>query len=80
MRRLLPRALAVVGLSLALLAGTARADKPAKPVEEGATCGEYGTSVKFYANPSDAATHAKKDQKLVMVLHVSGNFENPDFT
>ena len=69
MRRLLPHAIAV----LALLAGTSlvRAD-------EG--CGDYGTTVKFFKTPSDAATQAKKDQKLVMVLHVSGNFENPDFT
>ena len=77
MRRLLPHAFDVV----ALLAGTslALADKTAEP-EAGATCGEYGTSVKFFKTPSDAATQAKKDQKLVMVLHVSGNFENPEFT
>ena len=78
MRSLMPRALAALGLSLALVAG-ARADKPTKADKE-PTCGEYGTSVKFFSTPSDAATQAKKDQKLVMVLHVSGNFENPDFT
>jgi hypothetical protein len=70
---------AAVMLGLALLAGTAQAQKIAKPAEESG-CGEYGTSVKFFKTPSDAATQAKKDQKLVMVLHVSGNFENPDFT
>jgi hypothetical protein len=73
------QATAALGISLALLAGTAHADKTGKPAE-GATCGEYGTSVKFYSSPSAAATRAKKDEKLVMVLHVSGNFENPDFT
>jgi len=62
-----------------MLAGSARADKDGK-VAEGSTCGEYGTSVKFYSTPSVAATKAKKQEKLVMVLHVSGNFENPDFT
>jgi hypothetical protein len=61
-------------LGLALIAGTVQAAKPAE------SCGEYGTSVTFFKTPSDAATQAKKDQKLVMVLHVSGNFENPDFT
>jgi hypothetical protein len=69
-------------LGLALLAGTASADKivkPAAPAED-CGCGDYGTSVKFFKTPSDAATQAKKGQKLVMVLHVSGNFENPDFT
>ena len=81
MRRLLLRASAALGLCLALMAGTARADKPVKGDEEGASCSSYGgTAVKFYKTPSEAATQAKKDQKLVMVLHVSGNFENPDFT
>lgn len=78
--RMLLRATAALGLGLAMLAIPARADKAGKPVEEGATCGEYGTSVKFYSTPSVAATKAKKAEKLVMVLHVSGNFENPDFT
>jgi hypothetical protein len=65
-----------------LLVGTtlARADKVAKPKEAESGCGDYGTSVQFFKTPSDAATQAKKDQKLVMVLHVSGNFENPEFT
>ena len=65
MRCLVPHLLA----ALALLAGNslARADG----------CGEYGTSVEFFKTPSDAATQAKKDQKLVFVLHVSGNFEEP---
>jgi hypothetical protein len=56
--------------------------KPApKPVEktEG-TCGDFGTTVEFADSPSDAAAKAKKEQKLVMVLHVSGNFEDPRFT
>ena len=44
------------------------------------TCGEYGTSVQFEDTPADAAKQAKKDEKLVMVLHVSGHFENPEFT
>jgi len=81
-RRLLLRATAVLGLCLAILAGTARADKPVKgDDEEGATCSSYGgTAVKFYKTPTEAATQAKKSEKLVMVLHVSGNFENPDFT
>ena len=77
MRRLMLHAAAL--LSLALLAGTASADKAAKPAEAG-ECGDYGTTVHFFKTPSDAATQAKKDQKLVMVLHVSGNFENPEFT
>ena len=77
MRRLLLRATAVLGLCLTLLAPT-RADKSD---EDGASCSSYGgTAVKFYKTPTEAATQAKKSEKLVMVLHVSGSFENPDFT
>lgn len=43
-------------------------------------CGKHGTSVEFLATPSDAAKKALKEEKLVFVLHISGNFENPDFT
>ncbi len=51
----------------------------AKPADE-ATCGTYGTSVHFEKTPSEAARKALKEEKLVMVLHVSGDFENPEFT
>ena len=44
------------------------------------TCGAHGTTVEFVATPSKAAQIAKKEQKLVFVLHVSGNFEDPRFT
>jgi len=44
------------------------------------SCGQFGTSVHFVATPSDAAKQALKEEKLVLVLHVSGNFETPDFT
>jgi hypothetical protein len=61
--------------------------KPVKPTpkpiakEEGATCsGDYGTSIEFEETPKDAAVRAKKEEKLVFVLHVSGNFEDPRFT
>ena len=76
MRRILM--FAVAGLLSAFLAVQARAD--AKKTSEGATCGEYGTSVHFYASPSEAARQALKEQKLVFVLHVSGHFEDSDFT
>jgi hypothetical protein len=53
-------------------------DKAApKPAE---TCGDFGTSVHFVKTPSEAARQALKEEKLVLVLHVSGLFENPDFT
>jgi len=59
----------------------ARANPPGsvlKPAET--SCGDYGTAVQFVKSPSEAARLALKQEKLVFVLHVSGLFENPDFT
>lgn len=44
------------------------------------TCGKHGTSVDFVATPAEAAKLAREKQKLVMVLHISGHFEDPRFT
>lgn len=43
-------------------------------------CGEYGTSVIFADSPADAAKQALKEEKLLFILHVSGLFEDSDFT
>jgi hypothetical protein len=43
-------------------------------------CGEFGTTVVFANSPAEAAKLAVKLEKLVFVLHVSGLFEEPDFT
>lgn len=59
------------------MAASGWADSKSK---EAATCGEYGTSLHFEKTPSDAARKALKEEKLVMVLHVSGNFEDSEFT
>ena len=40
----------------------------------------FGTKIHFVDTPKEAAALAKKDEKLVFVLHVSGNFEDPRFT
>jgi hypothetical protein len=48
--------------------------------EEESSCGKHGTTVNFLDTPSEAANLAKKQQKLVMVLHVSGEFENSGLT
>lgn len=42
--------------------------------------GCYGTAVEFVDTPKEAAALAKKQEKLVLVLHVSGHFETPEFT
>ena len=44
------------------------------------TCGGYGTAIDFLESPSEAAKKAAAEEKLVFVLHVSGNFEDPKFT
>jgi hypothetical protein len=40
----------------------------------------YGTAIHFVSSPTLAARDALKEDKLVFVLHVSGNFEDPQFT
>jgi hypothetical protein len=67
----------LAGLAALLCLASAQA---AAPQQTGETCGNYGTSVHFEKSPSDAAKKAQKEEKLVMVLHVSGLFEDPDFT
>jgi len=89
-RRLL---LAAVGLGLFNLAahasdlgakdpltGKAPSPVPATCDAKGATCGNYGTTIEFCKTAQSAAAQALKEEKLVMVLHVSGNFEDPTFT
>lgn len=44
------------------------------------TCGDFGTSIYFEDNPREAAAKAKKAEKLVLVLHISGHFEDPNLT
>ncbi len=53
---------------------------PKSPPPAPVACGSYGTSVDFVDTPADAAKQAKKEQKLVLVLHVSGQFENAGLT
>jgi hypothetical protein len=76
-----------IGLCLAALLGTAQvAETKGKPSTElslpaeKATCGSHGTSIDFVDTRAEAVTLAKKKGKLVFVLHVSGNFEDPRFT
>jgi hypothetical protein len=66
-------------LAVAWLTGTVSSGAAAEPADT-ASCGQYGTRVHFEKTPSDAARKALKEEKLVMVLHVSGDFENPEFT
>jgi hypothetical protein len=69
----------VAALAATLVLGGLAAAKGKSPPKEPA-CGEYGTSVHFEDTPAAAAKQAQKEEKLVLVLHVSGHFENPEFT
>src|SRR5262245_50757513 len=52
-----------------------------KPAAEAPASGEkYGTAVTLLANPAEASRRADKEGKLLLVLHVSGNFEDECFT
>jgi hypothetical protein len=42
--------------------------------------GCYGTTIDFLDTPKEAAAEAKKQEKLVFILHVSGHFEDPKLT
>jgi hypothetical protein len=65
-------------LLLAALAAVGRAADTSAKAE---TCGgDFGTSVQFEKSPSKAAQKALAEEKLVVVLHVSGNFEESEFT
>jgi hypothetical protein len=51
----------------------------AAPLGAAEKCG-FGTKIDFVPSPKEAAAIAKKEQKLVLVLHVSGHFEDPGLT
>jgi len=64
--------------ALALVFSAGASPRPASA--EDSECAEHGTSVVFYGSPAKAAKAALEEEKLVFVLHVSGNFETPDYT
>jgi len=58
--------------AVALLATLSNAAEP--------TCSRHGTTINFVDSPKEAAAEAKKLEKLVLVLHISGHFEDPGLT
>lgn len=61
------------------LLGLAAVALMAAPASAGESCG-FGTKIDFVESPREAAALAKKQEKLVLVLHVSGHFEDPGLT
>jgi hypothetical protein len=59
-------------------AAEAAKQDPPKVCEKPA--GMFGTSLYFAANPTEARKKAATQEKLVFLLHVSGDFDDPGFT
>jgi hypothetical protein len=74
--------LMTASLAVVLCLGSAWGDdikaKPPAAEAEAPSC--HGTAINFVDTPSEAAKQAKKEEKLVFVLHVSGQFEDPSIT
>ncbi len=72
----------LIPLALAVGARAGGPDQPGKLLLEppAHSCGQFGTSVNFVSTPSEAGQIARREEKLVFVLHVSGHFEDPKFT
>jgi hypothetical protein len=78
MRALLLGALVPAALVAGLGADEGQAKRGPDGKLESTAC--HGTSVSFVDTPVEAARLASREKKLVLVLHVSGYFEDPDFT
>lgn len=63
-----------------LLTTAVGADDAQLKTEKQPTTACHGTAIDFVETPVEAAKLAAKQKKLVLVVHVSGYFENPDFT
>ncbi len=63
-----------------LLAAAVEADEPELKTEKELATACHGTAINFVESPVTAAKLAAKQKKLVLVVHVSGYFEDPDFT
>jgi hypothetical protein len=63
-----------------LLTAALWADEPELKTVDRLPAARHGTTVDFVATPVAAAKLAAKQKKLVLVLHVSGYFEDPNCT
>jgi hypothetical protein len=56
-------------------------EEPAAPVKPAQVCAaNLGTTIHFVKDPPDAFRQARKEKKLVFMIHLSGNFEEKEFT
>jgi hypothetical protein len=73
--------------AVAFLATIATAAKPidsskakVPAIAAPAKCGVYNTALTWYDSPSRAAEEARKQNKMLFVIQVSGNFAREEFT
>ncbi|HWY87374.1 MAG TPA: hypothetical protein VNX28_11645 [Gemmataceae bacterium] len=62
-----------------------RPEKPALPIiadrpTKKTTCEKFGTRIAFLQSPPDAFRKAKEENKQVFFVHLSGNFDDKEFT
>jgi hypothetical protein len=53
---------------------------PASELLPADRCKSYDTKLRFHPTLADAADEARKARKMLFVLHISGDFEDPGFT
>jgi hypothetical protein len=67
-------------VKLALAAGLVLGLASSVPRAAAGECAKHNTAIDFWDSPKVAADRAKKLEKLVLVIHVSGVFEDPKLT
>jgi hypothetical protein len=53
---------------------------PPSEVGPGDRCNTFDTKIRFHPDLPSAAAEAKSSKKMLLVLHISGNFDDPGFT
>ena len=53
---------------------------PASELIPADRCKTFNTTIRFHPTLADAADEARKSRKLIFVLHISGDFDDPGFT
>ncbi len=76
------RSFALAALAAVIATPVLAQDKDKDCKKQCGKCGQekFGTSITWKGTPTDAAVLAKKQEKLLFILHVSGNFEDAKFT
>jgi hypothetical protein len=53
---------------------------PASELLPGDRCKTFETKIRFHPTMADAADEARRSKKMLFVLHISGDFDDPGFT